>query len=129
MSTTERRLLFQKRLFHLIGYAPHQGIDAVLYQYHRTTRVQQEFYAKGRFPPFENERIITNCDGVIKKSKHQHWEAGDLCIVKDGVWVWEYIPEYKILGRIAEFVGLEWGGSWTNTIFTDIYHFQLREAS
>jgi len=39
----------------------------------RSTKLQKKMYAQGRTKP---GKIITNCDGVIKKSKHQAKEDG-----------------------------------------------------
>ena len=77
---------------------------------------------------------MTNCDGILIKSKHQFWEAVDLVIVKNGELIWPRIPDYEILGRIAKEEELRWGGDWDGDEIRDPndfdpYHFEFKEVA
>lgn len=81
----------------------------------RTTEEQQALYAKGRTQPGP---IVTNADGVIKRSNHQAHADGlghavDCCFVVDGHASWDARMPWKVYGACAEALGLTWGGTWT----------------
>lgn len=120
--STDRRVEFLSKFSQLVdmAYGRH-GIQVAIFWLNRTDDQQQALYAIGRTIEL-HRKPVTNCDGIIKKSKHQPWEAGDICVIRDGVWIWERVPEYETLGRIAKEVGLEWGGNWK---LGDIFHFEL----
>ena len=110
-----------RKLALLTFYAEAKGIRFNLTEFHRTTERQAELYAQGRTAP---GGVVTNCDGVIKLSKHQSWEAVDIVIVlEDGRRTLQHVPEYDILGKLWEQIGGTWGGRFTS--FFDIYHFEI----
>ena len=119
---TERRIIFLQRVSRLVTRAfEEHGIRVLLYWFNRTDDQQKALYAIGRTIEL-HRNPVTNCDGILIKSKHQFWEAVDLVIVKNGELIWERIPEYEALGRIAKEAELKWGGGWDSG---DIYHFEL----
>ena len=127
----ERRVIFLQRFSRVITRAKvEHGINLLIFWFHRTDDQQKALYAIGR--TIELHRgPVTNCDGVIKKSRHQKWEAVDVVIVKDGALVWSRIPEYEIIGYIGKEEGLRWGGDWDGDAERDpndfdIYHFEYR---
>ena len=95
----------------------------------RTQAVQDAYYAQGRkpaeevnrlrklaglyvIPDAEAGRIITN----VKHSAHQDGRAADIVpVLENGRIPWDY-GAYKELwasfGRLGMEAGLEWGGSW-----------------
>lgn len=121
MGKTERRVEFLKEVSHLLSYAEHIGIGLICTSFYRTAEQQGELYAIGRTKD-EHKKIVTNSDGIHKKSKHQDWEAIDFCIVKDNKLEWEWSEDYNLLGKFWKRKGHIWGGDWP---LGDIYHFQL----
>jgi hypothetical protein len=76
----------------------------------RSAEKQAELYAQGRGKP---GNIVTELDGVNKKSKHQTGEAADVIFVdRSGKAVKPSKKLWDILGDIAKSKGLEWGGDW-----------------
>lgn len=59
----------------------------------RSTTEQQKLYAIGRTRPGKR---VTNCDGVVKKSKHQLGKAVDIAVIKNNTISWN-IKDYEIL--------------------------------
>ena len=102
----------------------HPGHDAILTCVYRSAAEQIECYAKGRTAPGS---IITNCDGVKIRSKHNYFpsRALDFCIVVFGKVTWDP-AEYEPVGRLGEAHGLVWGGSWVH--FKDAPHLELKET-
>ena len=124
MGSTARRAEFIRELAHLLSFAGSFGIQLIFTSFHRTESQQAELYAKGRTKP---GKIVTYQDGKTKRSKHQDWEAVDLCIVKENAegklyLEWNRIKEYEQLGEYWKNKGHTWGGDWD---LGDIYHFQL----
>lgn len=131
--STERRIMFVQSFSPFIIECERRGILLVPYEYNRTTNRQKELFAIGRVTP---GRIVTYCDGVIKISNHQIWEAIDACLVKlnaitnDYDWLWSRNAQYEEAGDLCREFGLRWGGDWDSddTIDStdfDIYHFEL----
>lgn len=90
---------------------------------YRTLLQQQRLYALGRLQP---GKIVTNCDGVRVRSRHQDGEAADCAFVApDGRITWE--GDWELYARVAEWYGLEAGGHWTG--FKDRPHIQLPRPS
>lgn len=99
----------------------------------RTEAEQMKLYANGRT---NSKPIVTNCDGVVKKSNHQSGRAIDMV---------PYPVDYKDTDRMAYFAGyvkgtamklgikITWGGDWDNDTelkdnrFRDWPHFELDE--
>ena len=91
----------------------------------RTAKRQAELYAQGRTKP---GKIVTQLDGVTKKSNHQVKEDGfgyavDLCFVVDGQPSWDDAHPWKVMGAMAQHLGLIWGGAWVR--FVDRPHVEL----
>lgn len=103
----------------------HPGHVAILTCVDRDVREQQQLYAKGRTQP---GGIVTYCDGVHTKSKHNAVpsEALDFAIVINGKVSWDP-AEYAPVGMLAESRGLVWGGSWDT--FKDFPHLETKETT
>jgi peptidoglycan L-alanyl-D-glutamate endopeptidase CwlK len=91
----------------------------------RTTGQQQALYAQGRSKP---GRVVTQLDGVIKKSNHQvktdgFGHAVDCCFVVDGAPSWADALPWSLYGAMAQALGLVWGGAWVN--FKDRPHVEM----
>lgn len=91
----------------------------------RTREQQQLLYAKGRTA---KGPVVTNADGVTKKSNHQAKDDGygravDCVFLVDGKPSWDARLPWKAYGAAAEAVGLIWGGSWTSLV--DLPHVEL----
>ena len=76
----------------------------------RTVEQQKKLYAQGRTTP---GRIVTNADGVKKKSNHQDGRAVD-CTFLDaaGKPHWPENGAWAAYGACAKAVGLRWGGDF-----------------
>jgi len=91
----------------------------------RTIQRQQELYAQGRTKPGP---IVTNADGVTKRSNHQPHpdelgHAVDCAFIVDGKFSWDARLPWKAYGENAMAVGLKWGGDWAN--LHDLPHVEL----
>lgn len=103
-------------------------IRVMPFWFHRTEKQQAELYAIGRTVE-THKKPITNCDGIIKISKHQRWLAFDFVIVIDGELQWSRIPAYEKFGKLAKRLGLRWGGDWDSDDIiepteNDVYHVE-----
>jgi peptidoglycan L-alanyl-D-glutamate endopeptidase CwlK len=70
----------------------------------RTTQEQQLLYAQGRTMP---GKIITNCDGIKKKSNHQS-DTG----ISDAVDVVPWPIEWEDIKRFYHYIGFVRGVAW-----------------
>ena len=104
---------------------------------HRTREVQAGLYAQGRTMP---GRVVTNCDGVVKLSKHQGADGEQPSMAVDIV---PYPIDWSDEERMVYFAGfvkgvavrmgikIRWGGDWDSdtetkdTGFRDLPHFEL----
>ena len=94
----------------------------------RTTKRQQELYAQGRTAP---GNIVTNVDGVKKKSNHQakadrYGHAVDIVpypVDWDSISKFDNIAVAMKLAACELGVDIVWGGDWEN--FKDYPHFEL----
>ena len=91
----------------------------------RTVEEQKVLFAKGRTAPGP---IVTNADGVLKKSNHQAWADGhghavDCCFLVDGHASWDPKLPWKVYGACAEALGFRWGGSFST--LHDLPHIEL----
>lgn len=114
----------QHRVRALVEALTHEGYDVLLTQGVRTVAQQRSLYAQGRFRP---GKIVTNCDGVTKRSNHQVRDDGFGYAV-DVAWrnasgevTWT--GPWDRLGQLATAHGLNWGGYWTT--FQDRPHLEL----
>jgi len=125
------------------------GVSLTLLYTLRATDEQVALYAQGRKPldevnrlrkiaglwligAAENKNIVTNCDGIKIKSRHQTGEAFDCWFARaDGSADWSIHDPVRILslGAIGESLGLVWGGRFEpldkNGIGWDPDHFEL----
>ena len=106
-----------------IGF-PMMVTDAV-----RTLEEQQALYAQGRTKPGP---IVTNADGVIKKSNHQVHEDGlgravDCCFIITGAPSWDVHLPWGAYGALAKALGFKWGGDWSTiqTGLHDLPHVEI----
>jgi peptidoglycan L-alanyl-D-glutamate endopeptidase CwlK len=81
----------------------------------RTVTEQAALYAKGRTAP---GKIVTQCDGELKRSNHQvkadgFGHAVDCCFLVDGKPSWDDALPWRLYGETAKALGLKWGGFWT----------------
>lgn len=75
----------------------------------RSPEEQDALYAQGRTKPGV---IVTNARGL--ESLHCHGRAIDFAFrTSDGKFSWADELPWACVGRMAEVVGLEWGGRWT----------------
>ncbi len=108
------------------------GVKLVVLYTHRIDDEQIALYAQGRrdlktvnglrkvagLPPIgpgENEKTVTNADGIVNKSKHQTRQACDLWYArKDGRPDWSVTDPVRIkaFGAIAKRLGMKWGGDF-----------------
>ncbi|MGB9796277.1 M15 family metallopeptidase [Fervidobacterium gondwanense] len=112
------------------------GVKILVYNTLRKKEEQYALYLQGRapiekvnevrkiagLPPISSSenRVVTN----LKDSPHCHGLAADFVPVVDGKAVWNDYRLWAICGKIAESVGLEWGGSWKD--FPDYPHLQMK---
>lgn len=108
--------------------------DFLITQGLRTTQEQQKLYAQGRTT---KGAIVTNCDGVKKKSNHQakannKGYAVDIAVydtTKKGNIDYSSSYKYEEIARhiltVAKGQGVKvvWGGNWKT--FKDLPHFEL----
>ena len=93
-----------------IGY-PMMVTDTI-----RTEVEQVALYAQGRTKPGP---IVTNADGIIKKSNHQLHEDGfghavDCCFIVTGAPSWDVHLPWAAYGALAKALGFKWGGDWSS---------------
>jgi len=86
----------------------------------RTKQEQTALHNKG----------VSNCDGIINKSKHQSGLALDVYAYVDGKasWKTEHLTSVAVaMLQAASILGykLSWGGLWVN--YRDFPHFQLED--
>jgi peptidoglycan L-alanyl-D-glutamate endopeptidase CwlK len=120
MTNTEYRSLLIKNLSNLVRAATLAEMDLIFFEFYRTAEYQNQLFQKGRTTP---GKIVTNCDGFTKKSKHQLWRAVDIGIIVDGKVDWSEDAGYKTLGKIWKDLGGTWGGDWPS--LNDVYHFEV----
>jgi peptidoglycan L-alanyl-D-glutamate endopeptidase CwlK len=135
----------------LQSLAKEVGVNIIFTNTLRTEEEQKAYFAQGRKPlpevnalrkkaglgPItakENKNKVTKASSV-KNSWHAYGLAFDIAVVdKTGKQInWDYnttdwdgdgVSDWLEVGRIADKVGLEWGGNWS-TMF-DPPHFQMR---
>lgn len=101
------------------------GFDMYAFEGVRTLERQKELYAQGRTKP---GNIVTNLDGVIKKSNHQMKDDGygyavDCVFIVDEKPSWSLQFPWKLYGECVKSQGLTWGGSWNKLV--DLPHAEL----
>jgi len=106
----------------LLAYqAQYPGKDLIITCTWRSEEEQAELYSHGRTKPGQ---IVTQIDGVTKKSNHNHKPARalDFAVLIGGKISWDPV-EYKPVGELAVAEGLIWGGNWKT--FKDYPHLEL----
>jgi peptidoglycan LD-endopeptidase CwlK len=93
------------------------GIDVIITSTYRDYESQNALYAQGRTTKGAK---VTNAKGGY--SMHNFKCAFDFAPLKNGKIDWNDTKLFARCGRIAESIGLEWGGSWTS--FVDLPHCQ-----
>ena len=81
MASTAKRVRFIELWGQLCAYAAERGIQYIVWTYDRSPQEQNDLYKRGRTTPGP---IVTNADGFVVKSAHQHWLAIDIAIIKNG---------------------------------------------
>ena len=104
----------------LILYAWACKIFVIPTDYYRTPAQQKEKFDAGN----------SKCDGYVRVSNHQRWQAVDLLTLNSMklVPVWSYHDDYLKLGEFWEKLGGTWGGRFKDSrgySLGDIYHFEL----
>lgn len=117
------------------------GVKVVVTSTLRTTDEQIALHAQGRksllevnalrkkaglwdISEAENYEVVTNCDGVEKKSAHQSGLAIDVVPMnEDGnpYWPSQKNPIWKKISWYFKQYGFEWGGDWKD--FPDMPHY------
>lgn len=83
----------------------------------RSWSEQDELYAQGRWEP---GNIVTNARGG--ESYHNWGLAFDAAPVENGVITYDDEEKFKLMGRLGQQAGLEWGGTFKK--IRDYPHFQ-----
>lgn len=120
----------QKKIVELKSACTAQGIKIGFSECLRTVAEQDALYAKGRTAP---GNIVTNCKGSTYSSMHQWGVAADFYLIMDVDGDGETSDDafnnstklFERVGKLAESIGLEWGGSWKS--FKDLPHIQLND--
>ena len=91
----------------------------------RSTERQVALYAQGRTAP---GKIVTQLDGITKKSNHQvktdgYGYAADLAFLINGQPTWDDKLPWGVMGKMAQYLGLIWGGTWIGLV--DRPHVEL----
>jgi peptidoglycan L-alanyl-D-glutamate endopeptidase CwlK len=73
----------------------------------RDREYQEKLYAQGRTAP---GKIVTNARPG--DSIHEYACAMDYVVQVEGVNDWGFLPYYHDCGRVAQSLGLVWGGDW-----------------
>jgi len=93
---------------------------------HRTTAEQQALYAKGRTAPGQ---IVTYCDGIVKKSRHQTFPSIAVDVVPYPV-DWDNVERFYELAGFVQAVAIgmgidvKWGGHFRS--LRDLPHWEVR---
>jgi len=101
----------------LISLCKSHGITIIITQTLRSKAEQDTLYAQGRTKPGQ---IVTNAP--YPQSLHCWGIAFDFAPVVNGQIPWNDTTLFAKVGHLAEYIGLEWGGSWKN--FVDNPHCQ-----
>jgi peptidoglycan L-alanyl-D-glutamate endopeptidase CwlK len=90
----------------------------------RSTAQQQALYAQGRTTPGS---IVTQCDGVLKRSNHQPDQDGwgravDCAFLVNGLPSWAETLPWRLYGEVGKALGCRWGGEFVS--FVDRPHLE-----
>lgn len=109
MAQTNDRVKFFQEISALIIQLESEHLEFMPTCFYRTSGEQITLYNQGK--------------SKVLDSKHQHWLAIDLVLIKFGQLVWKDSPEYKRAGELWKSMGHTWGGDWES--LGDIYHFEF----
>jgi len=121
---------FKSAIVWMIYLIEKQGLPLIVYETYRGPKRQEELKKRGASKAAAGQSPHNHglaCDFVLDtnrvKTQEREWNGK---MYKDA---WDYeTPEakatYDALGRLAESLGLEWGGRWD---FIDVPHVQLAE--
>lgn len=110
--------------------------DFMIVQGFRTCEYQNSLYQLGRT---KSGKIVTNCDGYIKKSNHQAKSDGYGYAIDFGIYDstkkgnidWNCTIKYQKVARHIELIGrkhgllIEWGGNWKS--IKDYPHIEIKK--
>ena len=102
-----------------------KGFDIKIIEGHRTEARQQDLFAQGRTKPGP---VVTNCDGILKKSKHQSLPSIAIDVAPYPI-NWNNTNRFWELGGFVQATALrmnikvKWGGHF-NTI-VDLPHWEV----
>jgi peptidoglycan L-alanyl-D-glutamate endopeptidase CwlK len=127
---------FKRLAYIFITECEKQGIRVKIYNTLRTKQEQEALYLQGRTPisvvnlarekaglePIKESenKIVTH----LKSSPHCYGLAFDFVPIVDGKVVWNNDFLWETCGKIAESLGLEWGGRWKS--LPDKPHIQMK---
>lgn len=138
------------KLEELETLAEQSGLHFIVTQTLRSEEEQIAYYAQGResletvnqvravakLPPItEAENKVVTKAKTVYDSWHAYGRAFDIAVVnKDGKIDWgenvdwnsDGISDWDQLGKLGEYIGLEWGGNFST--LHDIPHYQYREG-
>lgn len=117
------RTEFRQRLERVMDRMAEAGYPMTMVSRTRSAEQQGKLYAKGRTSPGE---VVTEADGVTKKSHHQVGTGADLAFVIGGKPSFSPKLPWDLYGKIAEEEGLTWGGRWKTLV--DRPHVQYGES-
>ncbi len=108
-------LSFADRVQMLLKAAEEAGLNVGVVEGRRDLKRQQWLYENG----------LSAHDGRERKSAHQLGTAVDIAFLdEDGAFSWSQDHDWHSLARLAEAVGLSWGGRWSQPVLS---HFQRED--
>lgn len=108
--------------------------DCTVIYGHRTPEEQFELFKKGRekvdgwWTVTDKSKVVTNLDGVNKKSKHNYYPSKAVDVVPYPL-DWNNTARFKQLAEVVKAkakelgIEIEWGGDWMS--FKDYPHYQI----
>lgn len=116
--------------------------DCTVIYGHRTPEEQLELFKNGRtlvdgsWVITERDKVVTNCDGYSKKSKHNHFPSKAVDVTPYPINFIDYKRIYMFIGYVlatAEQMGIKLrsGSDWdmdtevNDQTFNDLLHFEL----
>lgn len=112
----------QDKANELVALCKANGITITITQTLRTKAEQDALYAQGRTKP---GKVVTNAK--YPQSLHCWGIAFDFAPVVNGSIPWGDSSLFKRVGKLAQSIGLEWGGAWTS--FVDLPHCEAPNHS
>lgn len=129
--------IFRELTYKFISKCLEYGIKVKIYNTLRTKEEQEALFLQGRAPVnVVNEArkkaglkpIIADENKIVtltKVSPHCYGLAFDFVPIVDGKAIWNDDKLWEKCGKIAENLGLEWGGRWKH--FPDKPHVQMKD--